>query len=120
MGSVLIIEGDVELQECLKEIVISNGHEALVAANGGEGLRIFRELFPSLIIVDLSPPGMEGMEVLRELRTEKSVPKIIALSDAPPDELLLKSAQKLGAQKILVKPFTAAQFLVVIQSPLVA
>jgi len=85
------------------------GHTVIEARNGKEGLELFKQADPELVITDIVMPEKEGFTVLRELRT-KQVPlvKVIAISGGGKQSAadILRMAKLLGAAKVLTKPFS--------------
>ena len=107
MASILVIDDDPQIGRLLEKVLGRAGHEVVVAVNGKEGLRLFREGTFDLIITDLIMPEKEGLEIIMELRQKYPQTKIIAMSGGGrigPDSYL-KMANTLGAKKTLTKPF---------------
>jgi two-component system sensor histidine kinase/response regulator len=78
--SVLIVEDDDSFGVMLKDLIESMGYSALRARNGQEALKILKEVTPSLVLVDLFMPEMNGHELLRAIRKDprlNAVPKLI-------------------------------------------
>ena len=67
---VLVIDDDNDIREAVAEILLSEGYEVDQAKNGIEGLRAARAEHPSLILLDLMMPVMDGTEFLRLLRRD--------------------------------------------------
>jgi len=111
MASILIIEDDPDMRALLSEIVGAAGHDVFIAADGEEGSRALLEKDPDLVITDIVMPEKDGLEVLLELRSRKTGPKIIAISGTPAHWMVLKTAQELGAHRTLAKPFTRRDFV---------
>ena len=74
------------------------------ASNGEEGLELYSRYQPDIIIADIRMPRMDGIEMLRELRSRNAKAKVILLS-AYSDFEYVRSALKLGAVDYLLKPF---------------
>ncbi len=68
MHTVLIIEDDSDAAEMLRLFLIKKGYKAACAENGIEGLSMVKFLKPDVIIVDLMIPGMDGKQLIDELR----------------------------------------------------
>jgi CheY-like chemotaxis protein len=123
---ILVIEdnpGDVRLiEEALKEGVV--GHHVSRAADGFEALKFLRRegayasaQRPDLILLDLNLPGIDGRELLREIKaspTLKRVP-VIVLSSSKADEDILKTYE-LNANAYVTKPVQVEEFLHTIRS----
>ena len=70
MATILIIEDNETLREGIKQVVKRMNHKAITAANGRIGLELFASEEPDLILTDLKMDEVDGMEVLRRVRTE--------------------------------------------------
>ena len=105
MAAILVIDDDRFYLSVIRRILEDAGHQVLETTDGAEGIAIFRDRNPALVITDIFMPGMDGNEVIRQLRgIDRNVP-IIAVSagGAFYDIDFLETAQKLGADAILRK-----------------
>ena len=108
MAQILVIDDDVMLQRVLKEILHFLGHEVRQAFDGKEGVRLFRESPPDLVLTDILMPEQDGLQTIRELRRECPEVKIIAMSGGSlfwPEMDSLSCAARFGARHVLRKPF---------------
>jgi DNA-binding response OmpR family regulator len=104
MKQILVIDDDPAVTSMLKRGLSYEGFAVDVASSGEGGLASARECPPGLVILDVMMPGIDGLEVLRRLRTAGETVPILMLTakDAPQDEILgLQS----GADDYVVKPF---------------
>lgn len=118
MNSILVIDDDVDVRQCVREILEHTGYSVLEAENGSVGLGLFRRNNVDLVIVDLFMPEKEGIETIIELRKEFPDLKIIAISGGIPGygpDNFLNIAQKLGANSSLDKPFNMEQLLAAVK-----
>jgi len=109
---ILIIDDSEEIRVLLYEILTNAGYEVMMASDGNEGLRLFREKPVDLVITDMVMPGKMGIDVILELTQEFPQVKIIAISaggDFGP-EIELDMASICHAHTI-TKPFSHAQIL---------
>jgi two-component system phosphate regulon response regulator PhoB len=83
------------------------GFKVLSAADGETGLAMIRKAAPDLVVLDITLPKMDGLELLRLLRRESEVP-VILLSGRG-DEMHRVLGLKLGADDYVVKPFSVAE-----------
>lgn len=113
MATILIIEDDAAFREILEAILVHEQHRVFAAADGNQGLALARQHRPDLVITDLLMPEKEGLETIRELRTFKPAPKIIAMSGGGRVNAhdFLSIAVKFGAAQSLEKPFDREQLL---------
>jgi two-component system OmpR family response regulator len=107
MGSartILVVDDDPKTVSLVKLYLESDGHKVLCAYNGVEALRLAREERPSLIVLDLMLPGMDGLQVCRTLRTESDVPVIMLTAKTTESDKL--TGLDLGADDYVTKPFS--------------
>jgi len=108
MSRILLIEDDSLVRTTLSEFLGEFGHSVTEARDGKEGLRLFRQVDPEVVITDLVMPEIEGMEVLMKLQEYRSTAKVIVISGGLRGDTadFLEIARSLGASKVLAKPFT--------------
>lgn len=113
MARVLIIEDDEDHRVLLREMLKGGGHEVAEASNGADGLRLFGQTKPDIVLTDIHMPGLDGHDVISALRVQNAAVPIIAVSggsEVAMDELLLEAA-RLGAKEVVTKPFEFRQIL---------
>ena len=101
---ILIAEDEEALSKILKEELNSHGHDAKVARDGEEAMRLIRSFKPDIVLLDLVIPKKGGMQILEEMTADtelKSTP-VIVLSNLAEDESI-KKALSLGAADYFVK-----------------
>jgi DNA-binding response OmpR family regulator len=110
---ILLIDDDYSVRYTLARILRGNGYEVVTAADGEQGMKVFRGAVPDLVITDIIMPNREGIETIRLMRRERAGAKIIAISGGGLIGSLdvLEIAQKLGADEVIHKPFDAAELL---------
>ena len=106
MTRIIVIDDDVQIRVLLKEILEQEGYDVVDAPDGLEGVRLYRENPADLVITDIIMPEKEGLEIIRELRTDFPEVKIMAMSGGGRigPEPYLQIAERLGAKSILTKP----------------
>lgn len=102
---VLVIDDDRFYLGVIRRILEDASHQIIEATNGSEGIELYRERKPAIVITDIFMPGMDGNEVIRVLRGIDPHMGIIAVSagGAFYDIDFLDMAKKLGADAILRK-----------------
>jgi two-component system, OmpR family, KDP operon response regulator KdpE len=105
---ILVIDDEPQILRAMRSI-LSRSHEVELAASGEEGLRLAADSAPDLVILDLTLPGITGMEVCRTLREWLRAPiLILSVRDNEADKI---AALDLGADDYLTKPFSAGELL---------
>lgn len=104
---VLVVDDEAGVRSALSRILSAGGYDVIVAADGHEATRLWRERSPDLVIVDLFMPGKDGLETIVELRAFSPGTPIIAMSGAGKASQidLLEHAAMLGAVATIEKPF---------------
>ena len=115
MARILIIDDNAKVLDTYCKILESAGYEVVVATNGNEGIRTFKEEPLDLVITDIFMPEKEGLETIRELKRDFPDVKIIAISGGvniePEEEDYLKMAKQFGAMCTLAKPIDLEKLL---------
>ena len=105
----LIIEDDGNIAELLRLYLEKDGFDVQRAADGGEGMEMFRAFAPDIILLDIMLPVMDGWSVLREVRKAGKTPVIMLTAKSEtPDKV---SGLELGADDYMTKPFEPKELL---------
>src|SRR5512137_181909 len=102
-AKVLIVEDERNLRELLQIELSRSGYEVDIAADGEEGLAIYKEQIFNVVLLDIRMPGMDGVEVLQQMRSESNIPEIIMFTGHGTIETAVECI-KLGAYDYLTKP----------------
>ena len=102
---ILIVDDAAFMRMMLSDILVEKGYQiAGEAENGEEAIRLYKELKPDLVTMDIVMPGVGGIESIREILKIDSKAKIVVVS-ALGQQALVKEAIKAGAKGFVVKPF---------------
>ena len=107
--SVLVVEDDPAVARLIRLYLAQAGYEVLVADDGSEGLRLALEHSPSIVVLDLNLPGMDGIEVCNALRSRSDVPIIMVTARVEEEDRL--SGLNLGADDYVTKPFSPRELV---------
>jgi two-component system, response regulator, stage 0 sporulation protein F len=110
MATILIID-DEEIIRVLRSALEAEGYKVTEAANGREGLELYRQRPTNLVITDIVMPGLNGLDMLLELTREFLHAKVIAISGAGEKKNVLDVAKLLGARQTFQKPFSIPHLL---------
>lgn len=108
-NTVVIIDDEEQIRKILSIALESSDYKVIEAGNAKDGITQTATCRPQLVILDLGLPDMDGLNVIKELRTWSSTP-IIVLSVRNTEEDIVK-ALDLGADDYLTKPFNTAELL---------
>ncbi|GAB4581143.1 MAG: response regulator transcription factor [Anaerolineales bacterium] len=104
MSTILIIEDEPELVKVLRSYLEKSGFDVLTAYRGDSGLSTWEHKRPDLVILDLNLPGMDGLDVAREIRRKAQTPILMLTARVDePDQLI---GLELGADDYVTKPFS--------------
>ena len=104
MNPILIVDDNEQILEILTQYIRAEGWPYLTAASGEEALTLFDAASPSLILLDIMLPGIDGLEVCRRIRSVSQVPILmITARDEDADRIL---GLDIGADDYIVKPFS--------------
>jgi len=107
--TILIIDDEVQIRRLLEISLSSNGYTTLFASNGKEGLTTAATYTPSLVILALGLPDIDGLEVLVRLREWFTKPIIVLTVRNSEDDIIY--ALDKGANDYLTKPFRSGELL---------
>lgn len=111
--SILLIEDDEQMAEMLKIMLEKEGYHVMVASNGEEGIKLYRNNPMDLVITDIVMPEKEGIETIKELKVDYPDVKIIVMSGGGlvGAEEYLQIAKGFGVRHTIVKPFSREEIL---------
>jgi two-component system KDP operon response regulator KdpE len=109
MTRVLIIEDDKELSRLLQLDLKREGYDVVTAANGLEGLRLFHDLRPDLVVLDVALPLMDGLTVCERIRALSDVPILMMTAHAITEEDIAEGLN-IGADEYMLKPLRHLEF----------
>ena len=110
-ATILIIDDEEPIRAFLRFALEAAGYEVTEAANGRQGLDLYRQRPTDLIIADMLMPELNGLDLLLELTREFLHAKVIAISGAGGEQNVLDVAKLLGARQTFEKPFSIPQLL---------
>lgn len=109
MRTVLVVEDEPKIVQLARDYLERAGYKVLTAPEAMQALRRFRAERADLIVLDLGLPGMDGLDVLRELRGESTVPVIILTARGEESDRIV--GLELGADDYMVKPFSPKELV---------
>jgi two-component system, OmpR family, KDP operon response regulator KdpE len=106
---VLVVDDEEQIRRALKSVLQARHYEVDLAASAEEGLEITASRTPDIVVLDLSLPGMSGLEATKRLREWYHGPiLILSVRNADDDKI---AALDLGADDYLTKPFSTGELL---------
>src|SRR5205823_14410247 len=107
--SILIVEDEEDIAEAVRARLASEGFHARVAADGPQALELAATERPDLVVLDLMLPGMDGLEVCKELQRTEWTP--VLMLTARTDEADKVAGFAVGADDYLTKPFSPRELV---------
>ena len=117
MAQLLVIEDELVLAKNIARFFERQGHAVSVAHDGREGVSLAGQVAPDAVIVDFQLPGLNGLEVIRELRRADDQVRIVMITGHGSINLAVE-AMKAGSMDLLTKPLSLAALDEVIQRAL--
>ena len=106
---ILVIDDETNISDLAKMYLTKEGFDVITADDGNEGLRMFRTRKPTMIVLDLMLPGVDGLEICRQVRRESSIP--IIMLTARGDDIDRIVGLEIGADDYLTKPFNPRELV---------
>lgn len=110
--TVLVVEDDADIREVVEYNLEREGYGVLAHENGSEAWTVIRREIPDLVLLDLMLPGMDGVEICREMRAHgptESIPVIMVTAKDTESDVVLGLG--VGADDYLTKPFSPRELL---------
>jgi PAS domain S-box-containing protein len=112
-NTVLVVDDDATVCDMMQRYLAREGFHVVTAADGEEGLRLAREILPSVITLDVVMPEKDGWDVLRSLKSERALADIPVVMMTIIDER--NKGYALGAADYLVKPVDREQLVSILE-----
>jgi DNA-binding response OmpR family regulator len=109
MTTILVVDDEPKIVQLARDYLEHAGFAVVTAADGQTALEVVRSQHPSLVVLDLGLPGLDGLEVTRRLRQAGDLP--IVMLTARDDELDKLLGLELGADDYLTKPFSPRELV---------
>lgn len=117
MGNILIVDDNITIHKYIEDILSGSGHNLVKCSNGFSALETFHSDNFDLVISDLAMPGMDGFQLISEIRTLHSDIPIIIITGVGGVDAAVK-AIKNGASDFVIKPFQPQEFKVKVEKNL--
>ncbi|WP_432664015.1 response regulator transcription factor [Wukongibacter baidiensis] len=106
---ILVVDDEIEICELIRDYLKREGFDVILAYDGEQGLKYYRQYKPLLMILDVMLPKLDGMEVCRIVRAESSIPIImLSAKKSDVDKIL---GLGLGADDYISKPFSTRELV---------
>ncbi len=116
-AKILVIDDDTSLRRVLEYNLQEDGYEVQTASSGEEGLYLFGQSQPDLVITDMNMPGMDGLMVLKSIK-ERSPETLVIMITAFGTVDVAVEAMKAGAYDYITKPFNREELKLTVRKAL--
>jgi DNA-binding NtrC family response regulator len=116
-GTILVVDDDPDIQEVLRDRLESLSYRVLSASSGQEGLELLEKQSPQMVLLDIEMPGMNGLEVLKEIRKREHDVTVVMITAYGTIERAVE-AMKEGAYDFIPKPFEPDHIALTVQKAL--
>lgn len=116
---VLVVDDEAHIVELISYNLINSGYDVITASNGNDAVKMARENKPSLVLLDLMLPGIDGFDVCKAIKGDKELKNTsIIMLTAKGEELDKILGLELGADDYITKPFSIRELLARIKAVL--
>jgi excisionase family DNA binding protein len=109
-ANILVIDDDETICSLFKDTLEEVGHKVTTVRESSEGLKLVKDQEYNLVFLDLKMPGMDGAELLKQIRVSKPELPVTIITGSPDSDLMM-SALAHGPLSVMNKPFTSADVL---------
>jgi two-component system response regulator MtrA len=109
MTLIMVVDDDQDLAEMLGIVLNGAGYEVDLINHGDQALESFRANKPDLVLLDVMLPGIDGIEICRQIRAESMVPIVMLTAKSDSHEIVL--GLDAGADDYIVKPFKSSELV---------
>ncbi len=115
-SKILVVDDERMVTEVVEGYLLHAGYEVATASDGREALKLVGEWTPDLVVLDLMLPGLDGLEVCRQIRKESSTPIIMLTARGEETDRVV--GLELAADDYMVKPFSPRELVARVKSVL--
>jgi two-component system response regulator MtrA len=116
MTLIMVVDDDQDLAEMLAIVLTGEGMEVDLVGRGDEVMEIFRATPPDLVLLDIMLPGIDGIEVCKQIRAESMVPIVMLTAKGETTDIV--KGLEFGADDYIVKPFQPGELIARIKTRL--
>ena len=116
MTLIMVVDDDQDIAEMLAIVLTGEGMEVDLVGRGDEVMEIFRATPPDLVLLDIMLPGIDGIEVCKQIRAESMIPIVMLTAKGETAEII--KGLEFGADDYIVKPFQPGELIARIKTRL--
>jgi CheY-like chemotaxis protein len=112
MRSILVVEDDRSVRHVVATALAREGHSVCEVADGNKAIALLDGIGFDLVLTDVFMPNGHGFDVLAKLKRQGNPARVVAMTGGCAESApILSTIQKLGAERVLKKPFTVAELV---------
>ncbi|MDD5263715.1 MAG: response regulator [Candidatus Bipolaricaulis sp.] len=115
MAKVLIVDDERSIRTTLSEFVKEDGHDVWTAENATDGLRLFSEVAPDVVVTDIVLPRVDGITLLRRIHEQSPETQVVVITGEPTVDTAAEAVRQ-GAFDYLAKPITGGEIRATVAS----
>lgn len=104
-GKLLFVDDEIEVLDFLKDYFVREQYDVSVAKSAEEGLKVYSEFDPEVVVTDIKMPGKDGIWLIKQLQDKKSEARIIVMTGQDNEVVLQELKEKTGICEYFSKPF---------------
>jgi two-component system chemotaxis response regulator CheY len=112
---ILVVDDDPAIRATVSEVLSDEGYSVMTATNGAEGLAAVQKLSPSVVLLDMRMPVLDGWGFARAMAERGGAPPIVVMTAAHEAR---RWAQEIGTTLVLAKPFDLDELLLAVERAL--
>ncbi|MBI3065696.1 MAG: response regulator, partial [Deltaproteobacteria bacterium] len=116
-GTILVIDDETDTCEVMRDRLESMGYQAVTATTGKQGLELLERHTPHLVLLDIEMPGMNGLEVLKEIRKREPDVVVVMITAHGTLERAVQAMRE-GADDFIPKPFEPDHMALIVKKAL--
>ncbi|MEK5078669.1 response regulator transcription factor [Solibacillus sp. FSL W7-1436] len=106
---ILVVEDETELGELVRDYLTVEGYQVILAEDGEEGMQLFHQEQPILVVLDIMLPNIDGTEVCRRIRQESTIPILMMSAKQRDTDKIINLG--IGADDYITKPFSPGELV---------
>jgi DNA-binding response OmpR family regulator len=104
VAKILVVDDEPNIREVVELYLRRDGHTVVSAADGEEALKLYRQIEPDLVVLDLMLPKVSGLEVCRRIQADQRIPVVMLTARGEEEDRIVGLG--IGADDYVVKPFS--------------
>lgn len=114
MTRILVVEDDADMRNLLSKLFPKQTYAVITADTGKKAMRVIKSEKPEIVLLDIRLPDVDGVEVLREIRSISKLIAVIVITGYETPEVK-EETERLGVNRFITKPFNLTKFMLMVK-----